>query len=79
MAWWLFQNVVITATLALIVAGGLGNLYDRVFEGGAVTDFLNVGVGPLRTGIFNVADVAIVAGVLLMMLSSKAPATPTSA
>jgi len=51
---------------ALIAGGGLGNLWDRVLRGGLVTDFLNLGVGPLRTGIFNLADVAIVAGVLLV-------------
>ena len=51
--------------LALVVAGGVGNLIDRVlFE--SVTDFLNLGLGPVRTGIFNVADMAIVAGILLL-------------
>src|SRR5215469_13793899 len=38
---------------ALIASGGLANLIDRVTRGGNVTDFLNLGVGPLRTGIFN--------------------------
>ena len=36
---------------------------------GAVIDFLNVGIGGLRTGIFNLADVAIVTGVSLLILS----------
>jgi signal peptidase II len=35
-----------------------------------VIDFLNVGVGPLRTGIFNVADVAITLGVALLVAGS---------
>jgi signal peptidase II len=48
--------------LALIFAGGASNLYDRVIYGGYVIDFLNVGIGWLRTGIFNVADMAIMAG-----------------
>lgn len=52
--------------MALVVGGGLGNLVDRVLHDGAVVDFLNVGIGPLRTGIFNVADVFIVAGVLFL-------------
>lgn len=47
---------------ALILAGGIGNLIDRVTHDGLVTDFLNLGIGPLRTGIFNVADMAITAG-----------------
>jgi signal peptidase II len=53
---------------ALVAAGGLGNLWDRVVSGGWVTDFMNLGVGWLRTGIFNAADLAIVAGVVLLAL-----------
>ncbi len=53
----------------LIIGGGLGNLIDRVFNDGRVIDFLNVGVGPLRTGIFNVADMAVLfASVVLVLL-----------
>jgi signal peptidase II len=37
--------------------------------GGYVVDFLNVGVGPVRTGIFNFADVFIMTGVLLIIFS----------
>jgi hypothetical protein len=33
---------------------GIGNLIDRTFNNGFVTDFINAGIGPLRTGIFNV-------------------------
>jgi signal peptidase II len=47
---------------ALILGGGIGNLIDRVRQEGLVTDFMNVGIGPVRTGIFNVADMAIMAG-----------------
>jgi signal peptidase II len=57
--------------LLLILAGGIGNLIDRVFHDGLVTDFLNLGIGSLRTGIFNVADVALTAGVLLLMLTCR--------
>jgi len=57
----------------LVGAGGLGNLWDRLATGGWVTDFLNVGVWQLRTGIFNVADVAIMAGLALLLLSGAAP------
>jgi signal peptidase II len=53
--------------LMLFVAGGLSNLIDRVAIG-TVIDFLNVGIGPWRTGIFNVADVAIMAGAALLAL-----------
>jgi signal peptidase II len=47
--------------LALFVAGGMSNWIDRITQG-RVVDFLNVGVGPVRTGVFNVADLAIMAG-----------------
>jgi len=53
--------------VALFVAGGLSNLVDRALHG-AVVDFLNVGIGPLRTGIFNVADMAIMLGAGLLVL-----------
>lgn len=57
--------------LAIITAGGISNLIDRLFRpGGRVIDFMNMGVGDLRTGIFNVADMAIMAGVALMLWSS---------
>src|SRR5436309_5181116 len=46
------------AVLALALGGGLGNLIDRVARG-VVVDFVSLGIGPLRTGIFNFADVAI--------------------
>ena len=47
------------AAWALVLAGGIGNLIDRVWQQGLVTDFLNLRIGPFRTGIFNVADMAI--------------------
>jgi len=54
---------------ALVAGGGLANWLDRLQHGGAVTDFVSIGVGPLRTGVFNLADVSIVAGVALLLLS----------
>ena len=56
--------------LMLIFAGGVSNLIDRVTVG-RVIDFLNVGIGPLRTGIFNVADVAIMAGIALLVFERR--------
>ena len=64
-----FQWSRLAATgLILFVAGGVSNLIDRVAMG-SVIDFMNVGVGPIRTGIFNVADLAILAGVGLLLAS----------
>jgi signal peptidase II len=58
--------------LALVAGGGIGNLIDRLIHDGRVTDFLNIGIGPLRTGIFNLADMAIMAGALLLFLQYRA-------
>jgi signal peptidase II len=55
--------------VALFVAGGLSNVVDRLGDG-RVIDFLNVGFGPLRTGIFNVADMAIMLGAILVLVSN---------
>jgi signal peptidase II len=65
--------------LSLITAGGIGNVIDRWICGGYVRDFLNVGIGPLRTGIFNVADAAMMAGCVLALFTfSRRPASPRS-
>jgi signal peptidase II len=62
--------------VVLLLAGGIGNLIDRLFHNGLVIDFLNVGIGPLRTGIFNVADMAIMTGFGILILS-RGPADGT--
>ena len=54
--------------LSLMAGGGVGNLIDRIFNNGAVTDFVRLGIGPLRTGIFNLADVAVVVGISMLFL-----------
>ncbi|RMG66429.1 MAG: signal peptidase II [Calditrichaeota bacterium] len=73
------------ASFSLIIGGGCGNLLDRVFNNGLVVDFLNVGIGYFRSGIFNLADVAITTGAVLLILSRRwrghhaaaLPATPS--
>jgi signal peptidase II len=52
--------------VSLFVAGGASNLLDRIVYG-SVIDFIHVGVGPLRTGIFNVADMAILLGATVVL------------
>jgi signal peptidase II len=49
----------------LFLAGGASNWIDRVLHG-RVVDFLNLGIGSWRTGIFNVADVAILIGLAVL-------------
>jgi signal peptidase II len=55
--------------IALFFAGGLSNWIDRALRG-SVVDFLNVGVGWLRTGIFNVADIALMLGVAILLFAA---------
>jgi signal peptidase II len=57
-----------TLGLVLFLTGGASNWIDRVVRG-CVVDFLNVGIGPLRTGVFNVADVAIMGGAALFVIA----------
>ena len=59
--------------LSFMIGGGAGNLIDRIFNHGAVIDFLNLGVGTVRTGVFNAADMEIVAGITLLLLQSLLP------
>jgi signal peptidase II len=54
--------------LSMIVAGGIGNIIDRIFNDRHVPDFINIGINNLRTGIFNVADVCVTMGVIGLIL-----------
>jgi signal peptidase II len=59
------------AGFTLLAASGLGNLIDRLAQDGRVTDFISIGVGPIRTGIFNVADVLGLVGIAVLLLGSR--------
>jgi signal peptidase II len=58
------------AGLIVFIAGGLSNLIDRVALG-TVVDFMSLGIGPFRTGIFNVADVAIMTGMVILAVDHQ--------
>ena len=62
----------------MIIAGGIGNLIDRIMRDGRVTDFIYLEAGPLHTGIFNVADIAITLGVAWLFVSSLVPHKPAA-
>ena len=53
---------------SFILGGGASNIVDRIMQG-SVVDFMNMGIGTLRTGIFNVADMAIMTGLFMMIFS----------
>jgi signal peptidase II len=61
----------VIAGMGLVLGGGLSNLGDRLFRdhGGSVVDFIDVGTLPLvhrAWPVFNIADMCIVAGALLI-------------
>jgi len=54
----------------LIIGGGIGNIYDRILYG-SVTDFLFIDLGGIfKTGIFNIADLSVTTGMILILLMS---------
>ena len=57
------------AGLALIASGALGNLLDRLRSPRGVVDFIDVGIGDMRFWTFNVADVGITCGAILLVLA----------
>lgn len=70
-------NLLRITAFALVFAGGIGNLIDRIFRDRHVTDFMNLGIYHIRTGIFNVADVCITAGVIILFISFNKKDNPT--
>jgi signal peptidase II len=62
---------------SLLAASGIGNLIDRLLFDGRVTDFLNMGIGSLRTGIFNIADIAGMVGFAVLLVANVV-ATPSN-
>ncbi|GAA5030300.1 lipoprotein signal peptidase [Marivirga lumbricoides] len=59
----------------MMIGGGLGNIYDRIVYG-SVTDFMHIDFGFAQTGIFNVADLSITTGAVLVLLQSFAKPKP---
>ena len=64
------------SALTLVVGGGVSNLLDRIVYDGVVIDFMNRGIGSLRTGVFNFADTFIMAGAGWLLIQHFRPAPP---
>jgi signal peptidase II len=54
--------------LALVTAGAIGNLVDRIQSARGVIDFIDVGIGSRRFWTFNVADVGVSCGAILLAI-----------
>lgn len=63
------SNRVRLAAIALVCGGAIGNLIDRVRSARGVVDFVDIGIGDMRWPVFNVADVAVTTGAILLALS----------
>ena len=70
--WWSLSNwhhpLRKVLPLYAIALGGIANLIDRVFRDGHVVDSMVLNVGPTHTGVFNLADIAITAGAVYLMV-----------
>lgn len=64
------MNKWLVFAFACVIGGGIGNLIDRIIYG-QVTDFFYIDLGGyVKTGIFNMADVSVTMGVLLILFLS---------
>ncbi len=54
------------AALAMVAGGAMGNLLDRLRSPRGVVDFIDIGIGETRFWVFNVADVGVVVGALML-------------
>lgn len=68
--WLMFkeQKLFRVITGSCIIGGGLSNLADRLINNFNVIDFMNFGIGRLRTGILNVADLSVTFGVIVLLI-----------
>jgi len=69
----------LAVALALMLAGGGCNLFDRLTHDGRVVDFIALSADGLHTGIFNLADVYILLGACVLITTAFAPRRKTPA
>ncbi|RIV41983.1 signal peptidase II [Flagellimonas pelagia] len=61
------MNKFLAIAFAFVIGGGIGNLIDRIVYG-SVTDFFHLRIGFFKTGIFNMADVSVTIGILMVLV-----------
>ena len=62
------HEILLPITLGLLVAGALGNAWQRILSSRGVVDFIDLGAGRVRFWAFNVADAALTVGVVLLVI-----------
>lgn len=79
LVWWLKRlpasNKVLCSAYALVLAGAIGNLYDRIAYG-YVIDFLHVFYQSWSFPVFNIADCAICIGAALLLFDAFTGESP---
>ncbi|MGH7538764.1 MAG: signal peptidase II [Gemmatimonadales bacterium] len=74
------RDLQLVTALALLAGGAVGNLLDRVRSPRGVVDFIDLGIGDARFWTFNLADVGISIGAVLLALTvwrrGHPPASP---
>jgi signal peptidase II len=55
--------------ISLICGGAIGNLIDRVRQESGVVDFIDVGLADIRWPVFNIADMAVTTGAIILAIS----------
>lgn len=60
------MNKLFISGICFVIGGGMGNLYDRLLYG-SVTDFLHIDFVIFQTGVFNIADVSIMLGMVMIL------------
>jgi len=67
---WFFKsvNLLEKSALSLVIGGALGNLFDRI-KFNAVPDFIDLHYQDFHWFVFNVSDIVITIGIILLLLS----------
>lgn len=63
------RDALLSGAIAMVIAGALGNAWERLLSPRGVVDFIDIGVGALRFWTFNVADVAISLGACFLAMA----------
>lgn len=67
------------AAIGLVSGGALGNLVDRLRHEHGVVDFIDIGIGDIRFWTFNVADMGVTFGAIMLIIAMlKTPANASS-
>ncbi|MDR2491797.1 MAG: signal peptidase II [Spirochaetaceae bacterium] len=70
------NNIYRIVTGSCILGGGAGNLIDRLCNQFKVIDFMNFGIGNVRTGILNMADISVTFGAILLLIFELSSGSP---